>query len=116
MPRLVNHSNRLRLQGSDVHRFGELFEEAKRGRHKATMEHGAHFKKAPEAPAAELQEILDEEGQQCNIPPIATPAWSRHFARLRDHMAQAVIGERGSEGEGYHATFYLFCFCVQQQA
>lgn len=114
LSRLVNHSNRLRLQGPDLHRFGELFAEAKRGRHKAIMEQRETLKKAPEALAAELRETLEEEGQQCNIPSIATPPWSRHFARLRDHMTQTAIGKRGDEGEGYDDTVYFFCLGMQQ--
>ena len=113
MTRVKNHSDSLRLEGAELERLSELYDEAKRGRHRDIIDLREELKHAPEAPSAEHMDALEREGRECNIQAADTPAWSRHFARLRDHVAGVVVGQRGPEGEGYDDATYYCCLGLQ---
>ena len=84
MTRITNHSDSLRLDGAELERLNELYDEAKRGRHRDVIDLREDLKHAPEAPSAEHRGALEREGRECMVQAADTPAWSRHFARLRD--------------------------------
>jgi hypothetical protein len=113
MTRITNHSDSLRLDGAELERLNELYDEAKRGRHRDVIDLREDLKHAPQAPSAEHRDALEREGRESMVQAADAPAWSRHFARLRDHMAGVVVGQRGPDGEGYDDTVYYFCLGLQ---